>query len=222
MLDFSTTAQTRKSIREYLPEPLSQAELDAVLKDALRAPSAVNAQPWLVHIVSGEELKRLSDKLVEGFRTGNLAPDFVYDQHAFTGVYEDRMRDSYQRLYDAYGILREDKAGRKSFAEENARFYGAPHAAFFFMPDITDNVFTALDVGMLAQNFMLSLTARGFGSVPQIALIYSPDVVRQELNVPDNYKLVLGMSFGRPKPDSTAKSYIQPRAPQSETVVFHS
>lgn len=33
MLDFSTTTQTRKSIREYLPEPLSQAELDAVLKE---------------------------------------------------------------------------------------------------------------------------------------------------------------------------------------------
>lgn len=66
MLDFSTTTQTRKSIREYLPEPLSQAELDAVLKDALRASSAVNAQPWLVHIVSGAALKRLSDKLVEG------------------------------------------------------------------------------------------------------------------------------------------------------------
>lgn len=170
MLDFSTTTQTRKSIREYLPEPLTKEEMDAVLKDAMRAPSAVNAQPWVVHIVSGEALKRLSDKLVDGFRTGNLAPDFIFDQHALTGVYEERMRDSYKRLYDAFGILREDKAGRKSFAEENARFYGAPHAAFFFMPDFTDNVFTALDVGMLAQNFMLSLTAHGFGSVPQIAL----------------------------------------------------
>lgn len=221
MLDFSTTTQTRKSIREYLPEPLTKEELDVVLKDAMRAPSAVNAQPWQVHIVSDSALKRLSDKLIEGFRTGNLAPDFIFDQQAFTGVYEERMRDSYKRLYDAFGILREDKAGRKSFAEENTRFYGAPHAAFFFMPDITDNVFTALDVGMLAQNFMLSLTAHGFGSVPQIALTYSPDVVRQELNVPENYKLVLGISFGRPKPDSTANSYIQPRAPQTETVIFH-
>ncbi|ASK28390.1 nitroreductase [Neisseria chenwenguii] len=221
MLDFSTTAQTRKSIREYLPEPLSRAELDAVLQDALRAPSAVNAQPWVLHIVSSDALRRLSEKLVAKFRSGDVKADFIYDQHAFTGVYEDRMRDSYQRLYEAFDILREDKAGRKSFAEENARFYGAPHAAFFFMPDITDNVFTALDVGMLVQNFMLALTARGFGSVPQIALTYSPDVVRAELGVPDNYKLVLGVSFGRPKPDSAANTYVQPRAPQSETVVFH-
>lgn len=60
MLDFSTATQTRKSIREYLPEPLTKEEMDAVLKDAMRAPSAVNAQPWVVHIVSGEALKRLS------------------------------------------------------------------------------------------------------------------------------------------------------------------
>ncbi|VEB26751.1 nitroreductase [Actinobacillus lignieresii] len=35
MLDFSTTTQTRKSIREYLPEPLTKEEMNAVLKDAL-------------------------------------------------------------------------------------------------------------------------------------------------------------------------------------------
>lgn len=45
MLDFSTTVQQRQSIRAYDPTPLSRAELEAVLRDALRAPSAVNAQP---------------------------------------------------------------------------------------------------------------------------------------------------------------------------------
>ncbi|MGR3806709.1 Nitroreductase [Pasteurella testudinis DSM 23072] len=221
ILDFSTTAQTRQSIRDFLPEPLSRAEIEAVLEDARRAPSAVNAQPWLMHMVSGEMLQKLSDVLVEKFRHGTPNPDFIYEQSAFADVYETRMRESYKILYEAFNVSRADKKGRKNFAEENVRFYGAPHAAFFFAPDITDNVNVAMDVGMLVQTFMLALTARGFGSVPQLLLAFYPDVVRELLAVPKGYKLLVGVSFGRPNPASPANNIRIPRAPLGETVVFH-
>ncbi|WP_062499828.1 nitroreductase, partial [Moraxella lacunata] len=221
MLDFSTAVQTRQSIREFLPETLSKADIGAVLDDTLRSPSAVNAQPWQIHIVSGDALARLSDKLVERFRNGTPNPDFGYDQANFVGVYEERMRDAYKRLYDAFNISRADKEGRKNFAEENVRFYGAPHCAFFFMPKIGDNVFSAMDVGMIVQTFMLSLTARGFGSVPQLLLAMYPDVVREEFGVSDDYQLMVGVSFGKPDSQSPANDIRQPRAPQGETVFFH-
>lgn len=221
MLDFSTTAQTRQSIRKFLPETLSKADIGAVLDDTLRSPSAVNAQSWQIHIVSGDALARLSDKLVEQFRNGTPNPDFGYDQANFVGVYEERMRDAYKRLYDAFNISRADKEGRKNFAEENVRFYGAPHCAFFFMPKIGDNVFSAMDVGMIVQTFMLSLTARGFGSVPQLLLAMYPDVVREEFGVSDDYQLMVGVSFGKPDSQSPANDIRQPRAPQGETVFFH-
>lgn len=221
MLDFSTAVQTRQSIREFLPETLSKADIGAVLDDTLRSPSAVNAQPWQIHIVSGDALARLSDKLVEQFRNGTPNPDFGYDQANFVGVYEERMRDAYKCLYDAFNISRADKEGRKNFAEENVRFYGAPHCAFFFMPKIGDNVFSAMDVGMIVQTFMLSLTARGFGSVPQLLLAMYPDVVREEFGVSDDYQLMVGVSFGKPDSQSPANDIRQPRAPQGETVFFH-
>ncbi|MFQ1014482.1 nitroreductase [Avibacterium paragallinarum] len=221
MLDFSTTAQTRQSIRKFLPETLSKADIGAVLDDTLRSPSAVNAQPWQIHIVSGDALARLSDKLVEQFRNGTPNPDFGYDQANFVGVYEERMRDAYKRLYDAFNISRADKEGRKNFAEENVRFYGAPHCAFFFMPKIGDNVFSAMDVGMIVQTFMLSLTARGFGSVPQLLLAMYPDVVREEFGISNDYQLMVGVSFGKPDSQSPANDIRQPRAPQGETVFFH-
>lgn len=222
ILDFRATAQTRQSIRQFLPEPLSQADIQAVLDDALRSPSAVNAQPWQVHIASGETLAKLSEKLVNEFRLGRANPDFEYNQANFGDVYEARMRDSYKRLYEAFNVSRADKVGRQNFAEENVRFYGAPHAAFFFMPKIGDNVYSAMDVGMLVQTFMLALTARGFGSVPQLLLAFYPDVVREMFGVSDDYQLMVGVSFGRPDTQSPANDIRQPRAPQSETVIFHS
>ena len=101
------------------------------------------------------------------------------------------------------------------------RFYGAPHCAFFFMSKIGDNVFSAMDVGMIVQTFMLSLTARGFGSVPQLLLAIYPDVVREEFGVSDDYQLMVGVSFGKPDSQSPANDIRQPRAPQGETVFFH-
>ena len=99
--------------------------------------------------------------------------------------------------------------------------FGAPHVAFFFAPKITDNVFVAMDVGMLVQTFMLALTARGFGSVPQLALALYPDTVREILGVPSEMKLLLGVSFGYPDFDAKINQIHLPRADLRETTVFH-
>lgn len=37
---------TRRSIRAFTEQPVSEADLDAILRAAMAAPSAVNAQPW--------------------------------------------------------------------------------------------------------------------------------------------------------------------------------
>ncbi|MHC1790111.1 nitroreductase family protein [Solidesulfovibrio sp.] len=37
---------TRRSIRAFTGQPVSEADLDAILRAAMAAPSAVNAQPW--------------------------------------------------------------------------------------------------------------------------------------------------------------------------------
>jgi len=37
---------TRRSIRAFTDEPVSEADLETILRAAMAAPSAVNAQPW--------------------------------------------------------------------------------------------------------------------------------------------------------------------------------
>ena len=45
-LDVLTALRTRRSVRAYTPEPLSDQDLDTVLAAAQLAPSAANEQPW--------------------------------------------------------------------------------------------------------------------------------------------------------------------------------
>jgi hypothetical protein len=72
----------------------------------------------------------------------------------------------------------------------NLEFYGAPHVAFLFMPLVGDGVRVASDIGMYAQNFLLSLTARGLAGVPKTLLGMFADPVREMLGVGDDMKLL--------------------------------
>lgn len=55
---------SRKSVRQFTSEEISQEQIEIMLKAAMAAPSAVNYQPWRFVVVSGREsLDRLSENL---------------------------------------------------------------------------------------------------------------------------------------------------------------
>src|SRR3546814_3528079 len=64
----------------------------------------------------------------------------------------------------------------------NFDFFGAPHAAFLFIP-AGGGLREAADCSKFAQTFMLALAAAGLGSCPQGALSSYPAAVRQALRL---------------------------------------
>ena len=222
-LDFATTVRTRQSIRKFLTTPMSKGEIEQILADAQNAPSACNTQPWLVHIASGETLKRLAKVIGEKFAKGEFSPDFEFDQNKFGGIYEERWRNQYKHVFtDSFGIERADKEGRAKVVNRNAKFYDAPHVAFLFMPSVDNHdVNIASDIGMFSQTFLLSLTARGFGGIPMLFLGLFADDIRRELGISDDYKLLHGISFGHPDWDAQENKKHLGRVPVSESAALH-
>lgn len=62
-MDLMEALKTRRSVRRYKAAPIPEESLKAVLNAARLAPSANNAQPWRIIVVSDEDLKR---RLVAG------------------------------------------------------------------------------------------------------------------------------------------------------------
>ena len=59
-MDFFEVVKSRRSIRKYTDEPVSQEMLDTVIKAAMTAPSAGNQQPWhFIVIRNRENLQRI-------------------------------------------------------------------------------------------------------------------------------------------------------------------
>lgn len=89
------------------------------------------------------------------------------------------------------------------------------------MPVLGDGVRAAGDIGMYAQNFLLSLTARGYHGIPQAVLGVYADTVRQSLGVTDDLKLLFGVSFGIGDRTSPMHGIDVGRIPLQQSVALH-
>ena len=217
---FKNIVNNRRSVRAFLPEPVSESILHSVFATAQRAPSNCNTQPWEVAVASGNAIERLRKLIPEAFAAGQWTMDFPYDGK-YEGVYKERQHGAAAELYGAMGIGREDKALRQAQFMKNFEFFDAPHVAFLFLPEHF-GIREAADLGMYAQNLMLSMTAHGLASCPQTALSFMADLVRRELGIGEHNKLLFGISFGYEDTNNSANKCCTDRAAVSEAVSFHS
>ncbi|MBS9721490.1 nitroreductase [Tianweitania sp. BSSL-BM11] len=220
-LAFEDAVRMRRSFRGFLDTPVPDDVLREVLHDAQCAPSNCNTQPWDVHIVSGAKLTGLSERIHAENEAGEFTPDFTFEMADFHGVYGERKDAQGKAYYEAMNVMRADKEGRARAAALNYSFFGAPHVALLFMPSFGDNVRTAGDLGMYGQTFLLSLAARSLGGIPQTALGFFAGTIREYLGIPDEMKMLFGISFGYPDEVAPGNRMRMDRAPLSESVSFH-
>ena len=214
--DFSALVHSRRSIRDFLPTPVPQDVLDAILADANASPSWSNTQPYCIAIASGALRDQLAKKLSSRFDTGMAAqrggwlgklkllttpgalPDGDYKVNfEYPEDLQPRRRATGQGLYALLGIERKDHAAREAQMRRNFEFFGAPTALFVFVHSGLRE-FSALDAGVFAQTLMLSAHARGLGTCAQGALATWARPVRDAFVVPKHYKLICGISLGYP------------------------
>ena len=62
-MDLMQAITTRRSVRKYLPDPVGRETLEALIRAAIQAPSAMNSQPWAFGVIEGAEtLRAYSDR----------------------------------------------------------------------------------------------------------------------------------------------------------------
>ncbi|QKL10469.1 nitroreductase [Pseudomonas putida] len=219
--NFSHVVRHRRSMREFLPQPLPAQLIQTVLEDAQQAPSNCNTQPWQVHIVSGEKREALSAALMAADDAGLFTPDYYFDMAEYPEIYAERAQSSAKARYDAIQVTRDDREGRAKAMRQNLDFFGAPHVALLFMPALGDSVRVASDMGMYGQTFLLSLTAHGLAGIPQTLLGMYAETVREVLGIDAEMKMLFGISFGYADRTAAANDMVVGRIPVSHSVTFH-
>ena len=231
-------AASRRTVRDFLPTPVPQEIIDAILTDAMTAPSWSNTRPYLVAVATGEKRDRISAALlrrVDGLnaakRGGLLAKvKFLLSGYVFPmseyPVVKPYPKDLNPRrirvgkgLYENMGIQRGDAAGRDAQMRRNFEFFGAPTAIFIFTHKGLGE-YSVSDAGLFMQNLMLSAHARGLGTCAQGMLAIWPKPVRCEFKTAlakhsRQYRLLVGISLGYPS-DASVNDFEAERLPIAE------
>src|SRR3984957_13573470 len=103
---------SRRSVRRFLPTPVPEAEVEAILDVAARAPSGTNMQPWRGYVVAGAAKQVLVKAVQAAFDTGEPGhtQEVQYYPDAFFEPYLGRRRAVGWDLYGRLGILRGEAA----------------------------------------------------------------------------------------------------------------
>ncbi|BBZ53201.1 MULTISPECIES: nitroreductase [Mycobacteriaceae] len=217
MAEFGDVVRSRRSARKFLPDKVVPHELlEEALTLAVRAPSNSNTQPWHVFFATGAARARLSEALLAAVESTPPAMDAAGLPQRFAHL----RRDSGALVYGAMGITRDDAEGRWAARRRNWEFFGAPVAAVVCMHRDFGDV-DALGVGMFLQTLLLALEERGVGSCVQVSIALYPDVLRAQLDIPEELTILCGISIGYADPGFPANNLDIPRNPLNENFVFH-
>ncbi len=211
----------RRSIRNFLPDPVPTEAIRSILEGAARAPSGTNTQPWLVHVVSGAARDRLSQSVLAAARAGDVTEEYKYAPDTWWEPYLARRRKVGFDLYALYGIERNDMAGRQGAMLRNFAFFGAPVGLFFIMERVLLHG-SWLDMGMFIQNVMILARLHGLETCAQQAWCNYSHVVRRELGIDEKYILISGMSLGYLNPEAPENTLVSERAPVEQFTTWHS
>ena len=188
-MEFQDALSSRHSTRSFDGRPVPLDTLKAIVSDAQKAPSWVNAQEWKVWIAVGDKLEAIrrayAERTAAGIKGSSDLPAAHREQWS-------QMAQENMALFSG----RREKAGLAEFKEAcQAELFHAPAVAYLTLPR-TASQWAVLDLGGFEQTMLLSACAHGVDSVPAYNLVKYPDILRDELGIPEDLSIAVGVALG--------------------------
>ena len=216
---------SRLSVRDFLPTPVSGEQIRRVLATASRSPSGGNVQPWRIDVVAGDklvELKAIMLRRLAEVAAGDKSESPEYDIYPkeLVSPHRDYRFKIGEDMYARLGIPREDKAARLRWFARNYQFFGAP-LALFCSVDRRMGPPQWSDLGMYLQSVMLLLREAGLDSCPQECWAVYPKTIGEFIGLPAERMLFTGMAIGHRNPEHTINQLQSERAAVDMFARFH-
>ena len=201
----------RISVRGYRPDPVPRGILAEIIQTSLRAPSAMNVQPWAITVLAGEPLGRLRDTNIELLKSGAVPVSDFGHAKPYEGVYKERQRTLGFQLYGLLDIERDDKAKRMEWTMKGFRGFDAPAMIILSADKGLDTRLAGSDMGGLIQTICLVALEYGLGTCINGQGIFFPDAVRTIAGIPESNNIYICIAIGYPDEDHPANRLVSDR-----------
>lgn len=216
-MEVAQAITSRRSIRAYLPQPVSQEIIREILETALRTPSTNNTQPWEIAVLSGEVLDKIKRDHTALVTSG--APS--RGKLIFSGIYRERQVEIAMDIFKLMGIQREDRERRLEWMLRGYRYFDAPAAIILFCDkSMRETTMADFDLGALAQTICLAAMSHGLGTCIGRQGVEYPEVLRKHTGISDDKDFVISIALGYPDPDFPANQLVSSRLPLDEVTTW--
>ncbi len=218
-MDVIEALNSRFTVRAFKPDPIDLQTLLLIMNAATRAPSSGNTQPWELYIGGGNALDRLREAYASNFQHGVPIDPDIDAPLEWPPALEERMHESLAARLKTLGIMEDDSVQRHAISKRAHQFFGAPTVAFLCM-NHTLTSWSVFDMGLLAQSIMLAARHFGVDSAAAFLFVAYPDLIRAELQIPEDLSILIGVALGYRDPDHPENQYRTTRRPIQDVVHF--
>lgn len=177
--------KTRRCVREYKEDTISDENIKFLIDCAKYAPSGFNIQPWSFMVIKN---KRIMQEISERGKK-SLIPML------------EPIKNTSQKIEDFLDYLK---------TEGTDMFYNAN--VLIIILGKKDALTTDYDCAMAAQTMMLAAHSKGIGScwIGGVQPALMDEEFLKELGVQNGYKVVAPLIFGYPKGETAMPEKIEP------------
>jgi nitroreductase len=211
----------RISTRSFLPTPLPEETVRAILDAARWAPSGGNTQPWKVVVVSGaarDSVVTLAKQTIAANPRGEAGDHPIYPAE----LWEPHRTWRYalgEAMYAKLGIGREDKLSRLAHLARNYDFFDAPVGMFFVIDERMGHGQWA-HLGMFMQSVALAATEWGVATCFQEIWAMVRSTLKTHFELAATEMVYCGMALGYADPDAPVNQLRSERAEVDEFASF--
>ncbi len=171
----------RRSIRHYTDQPIPPQLIDQLLEAATYAPSAHNRQPWRFAVISRPTVKaQLAERMGERLRSDRLR-----DGDPLEAIERDVQR-SRERIVSAPVVIVACLSLRDTDRYPDER------------RNALEKIMAIQSVAAALQNLLLAAHDLSLGTCWMCAPLFCPDVVREALQLPDDWEAQALITIGYP------------------------
>ena len=195
---FKDVVFQRRSIRRYRPDVVPRNIVESLLQAAIWSPSAHNRQPWRFGVIETADQKESLAQAMGARLRHDLQADGVP-----TAVIEADAGRSYSRITQSpvLIVLCLSMVDMDVYTDDKR--------------SLNEYLMAVQSVAMAGQNILLAAHDIGLGACWMCAPLFCPDVVKETLNLPDDWQPQALLTLGYP-----AETREKTRKPLEASVVW--
>lgn len=207
-MEFKEVNAARHSVRDFSDHPVAKEQLRQLVKEAQKAPSWVNSQPWRVYIATGNTLSRIKAlfRKLDAEHVKGHTDLSVMSRDDWAPEPQARMKEWGHQIVAHFANY--DEAHQTMTGLMTALNH-TPVIVYITVPKATPE-WSIFDAGLFAQNLMLAAKDQGIDSIPTYNSVRFPQQIRQIMGISNDEKLIIGIELGYPR-ESRVNTYRSPR-----------